>query len=65
MKAISGFPDGAYLTNRAQQCRSLAQGFRDPILRDRMFELASSYDELAKPAVAIKQRTIKVQQLED
>jgi hypothetical protein len=59
------FPDSSYLTNRAEQCRSLAKGFLDPLIRNRMLELASCYDELAKSALSFKDRAIKVQKLGD
>jgi len=44
------FPDSEFLIDRAEKCRTLASTFHDPILRDRMLEIASGYVELAKGA---------------
>lgn len=46
--ASLNFPDSKFLIDRAERCRSLASTFLDPILRERMLELAGSYEEMAK-----------------
>ena len=48
------FPNSEFLIGRAVQCRSLAGGFVDPTLRDRMLALAGDYEEMAKAADALR-----------
>jgi hypothetical protein len=45
--------DRSFLIARAERCRSLASTFFNPILRERMLELASDYDELAEKSDAL------------
>jgi hypothetical protein len=65
MSGVSGFPDNAFLTNRAEQCRSLARHFADPRICDRMLDLAGSYEELAKKGLAYRYPTVKIQKLDE
>jgi hypothetical protein len=63
--ATPGFPDSRFLLGRAEQCRSLASGLRDPIFRDRMIEIAVGYEELARNADAFRPlQKIKVGELD-
>jgi len=58
------FPDSEFLIDRAEKCRALASTFHDPILRDRMLEIASGYEELAKGAETLAPlESIKVSEL--
>jgi len=58
------FPDSEFLIDRAAKCRTLASTFHDPILRDRMLEIASGYEELAKGAETLAPlERIKVSEL--
>jgi len=47
------FPDNEFLLDRAQRCRSLAGTFLDPIMRERMLEIAEGYEDLAKKSQAL------------
>jgi hypothetical protein len=47
------FLDNEFLLDRAERCRSLAATFLDPILRDRMLEIAEGYEDLAKKYQAL------------
>jgi hypothetical protein len=59
------FSDSDYLIRRAEQCRLLASTFHNPMLRDRMLEIAGGYEELAKNAEALTPfQSIKVSELE-
>ena len=53
------FPSGKFLTIRAEQCRSMALTFGDPVMRDRMMDLALGYEEIAKAAAKLKIENIK------
>ncbi len=59
------FPHVKVLLGRAERCRSLANTFVDPVLRDGMLDIASGYDRLAKNAEALAPlQSIKVNELE-
>jgi hypothetical protein len=63
--ATPNFPDSRFLLGRAEQCRSLASGLRDPMFRDRMIEIAVGYEELARNADAFRPlQEIKVGELD-
>jgi hypothetical protein len=44
------FPDRKFLIRRAELCSSIARTFSDPLLREKMLEIARGYEELAKNA---------------
>ena len=55
------FPNGEFLINRAEQCRSMARILVDPMVRDRMIDLALGYEEIARSAAKLKIENIKVE----
>jgi len=60
------FPDRKFLIDRAELCCSIARTFFDPLLRERMLEIAKRYEELAKNAEAHSPlESIKVMRLEN
>jgi len=54
------FPDRVSLIARAEQCRTLGEGFRDQSLRERMFQLAVFYERVASSAEALEATKIAV-----
>ena len=50
MAASPDVLDSKMLYARAEQCRSLAAGFRDPEMRTRMLQLAIDYADMASEA---------------
>ena len=59
------FPNSEFLINRAEQCRSMARTLVDPMVRDRMINLALGYEEIAKSAAKLKIENTKIKKLED
>ncbi len=61
----SDFPNSDFLIIRAEQCRSMARTLVDPIVRDRMIDLALGYEKIAKAAAKLKIENIKIDELQD
>jgi hypothetical protein len=50
-----GFPSNEFLINRAEQCRSMAaHTLVDPMVRDRMIDLALGYEKIARAVAKLK-----------
>ena len=58
------FPNSEFLFNRAEQCRSIARGPIDPMVRDRMISLALSYERIAKVAAKLKSEDVEIDRLD-
>jgi hypothetical protein len=58
------FPSDKFLTLRAEQCRSMALTFANPMMRDRMMDLALGYEKIAKAAAKLKIENIKIEELD-
>lgn len=63
---MATFPSSEFLFRRADRCRLLASTLHDPIVRDKMLEIADGYEELGRNAEALApQQSIKVIELEE
>jgi hypothetical protein len=46
--------------HRAEECRAMAEGFRDPNLKRQLLQIADEYDQMARQAAALE---IQLQEL--
>ena len=49
-----GYPAKSLLQKRAEQCRHIADGMKDPELRKRLNEIARDYERMAAQAHRLK-----------
>jgi DNA-binding TFAR19-related protein (PDSD5 family) len=61
---LEAFPNNEFLINRAEQCRSIARQLLDPMVRDRMIDLALGYEKIAKAAARLKIEGVKIGRLD-